>query len=156
LKQEAENVSISREAIDDSLSRLNRFKLIVYDNQDPEGLETASYFTITTTGSYYLKVLSRRFVYLDLIWMDTPIADANLEYELRRLIDVTDLTQRFERTLKFLNYLKEMEQNDFKSNPSYHLSPLGQHVFMDKIIRAFRRERKIIRQKLKRKGIIVK
>jgi len=89
LKQEAEKLLISGEAIEDSLTRLARFKLIVFDHQDPEGVKTASYFAITQTGIYYLEELSRRFVYLDHVWMDTPIADENLEKEIKMMHSYT-------------------------------------------------------------------
>jgi KaiC/GvpD/RAD55 family RecA-like ATPase len=148
LKEEAEKISITGEAIEDSLTRLARFKLIVFDNQDPEGLKTASYFKITQTGIYYLEELSRRFVYLDHVWMDTPIADENLEKELRYSIDEVEMNKRFERTEKFLNYLKKMEEMDFEMNPFYYNSALGNYRFMKQIIEGYNADKKYILNRL--------
>jgi len=151
LKQEAEKISISSEATEDSLTRLARFKLIIFDHQDPEGVKTASFFKITQTGIYYLEELSRRFVYLDHIWMDTPIADDNLEKELRYSIQATDMNERFSRTEKFLDYLEEMERIDFETNPFYYNSELGRYKFMKQVIRGYEEDKNYILKKLLRK-----
>jgi len=151
LKQEADKISISGEATEDSLTRLARFKLIVFDHQDPECVKTASYFKITQTGLYYLEGLSRRFVYLDLVWIDTPIADENLEKELRYSTQAIDMHERFERTEKFIDYLKEMERIDFEANPFYYNSELGRHAFVNQIARGFREDKKYILEKLMKK-----
>ena len=148
LKQEAEKVQTIEEAIDDSLRKLAKFNLIMFENQSPVGLETASYFKITTNGVYYLNVLSHRFSYLDLMWMDTPVADINLETELRHSIDRTDMSTRFERTDKFLKYLSEMERIDFETNPDYRLSELGRHTFMQSISKTYRMQKKYILSRL--------
>lgn len=151
LKQEAEKILISEEAVEDSLIKLARFKLIVFDHQDPEGVKTASYYKITQTGIYYLEELSHRFVYLDLVWMDTSISDEKLEKELRYVIEERDLPIRFTRTENFLNYLKEAEEIDFDSNPVYYHSELGKYKFMSHIIRGYRNNKRYITDKLLRK-----
>jgi len=152
LKEEAEKISISDEAIEDSLTKLARFKLIVFDHQDPEGVKTASFYRITQTGVYYLEQLSRRFVYLDLMWMDTPVADDNLERELRYAIDRIDLPLRFERTEKFLDYLQKMETMDFKTNPLNYQSELGRYTFVKQIMKGYRADKRYITEKLLRKN----
>jgi KaiC/GvpD/RAD55 family RecA-like ATPase len=151
LKQEAEKISISGEAIEDSLTRLARFKLIVFDHQDPEGVKTASYFGITKTGLYYLEELSHRFVYLDHVWMDTPIADENLEREMRHSIHTPDMLKKFERTEKFLNYLENMERVDFEANPFYYASGFGKYKFMSSIIKGYQEDKQYILKKLMQK-----
>jgi len=151
LKQKAEKISVSGEAIEDSLTRLARFKLIVFDHQDPEGVKTASYFKITQTGIYYLEELSHRFVYLDHVWMDTPIADDNLEKELRYSIQTIDMNERFVRTEKFLGYLEKMEKIDFETNPFYYNSELGRYKFMGQIMRGYKEDKKYILEKIMRK-----
>lgn len=148
LKQEAEKLSINEEAIEDSLARLARFKLIVFDHQDPEGVKRASHFKITQTGVYYLEQLSRRFVYIDLVWIDTPIADDNLEGELRYTIGKTDMPSRLERAEKLLDYLQKMEKIDFETNPFYYKSALGHYTFMSRIIDGFKSDRKYISERM--------
>jgi len=151
LKEEAEKISISGEAIEDSLTRLARFKLIVFDHQDPEEVKTASYFAITQTGIYYLEELSRRFVYLDHVWMDTPVADDNLEKELRYSIRATEMDKRFSRTEKFLDYLEKMERIDFETKPFYYKSELGRYEFMKQIKSGYRKDKQYILKRLVQK-----
>lgn len=148
LIQDAEKISISKEAIEDSLVRLARFKLIVFDHQDPNDVKTASYFKITQTGIYYLEQLSRRFVYIDLVWMDTPIADDRLERELRYTLHETGTRERFKRAEKFLGYLRNMERADFETNPSYYQSALGHYDFANRIIRGFNSDKRYISQRM--------
>lgn len=152
LKQEGEKIGISWEAVEDSLTKMARFGLVIFENQNPEGIKEASYYKITPTGTYYLEELSRRFVYLDLVWVDTPIADANCEKDLRYLADEIDMKTRFERTDKFVQYLCKMEQADFETNPFFHGSDLGKYQFMDRIARGFKDDKKYIEDKLMQKA----
>ncbi|MCJ7633102.1 hypothetical protein MUP77_12010, partial [Candidatus Bathyarchaeota archaeon] len=153
LKQEAEKISVSEEAVEESLAKMAGFGLIVFDNQDPGEVKKASYFMIAPTGTYYLEELSRRFVYLDLIWVDTPIADEEQERELRYMMDEFDMEKRFKRTRKFLDYLCEMEEADFQQYPFYYGSDLGKHRFMDRIVQGFKADMEYILFKLPKKDI---
>ena len=80
--------------------------------------------------------------------MDTPIADNHIESELRHLIDKIDLPPRFDRTEKFLEYLKQMERIDFETNPTYCTSELGKYTFMDKIIPLFKIDKTYIERSI--------
>lgn len=151
LKQEAEKISINKDAIEESLGNLARFGLVIFDNQNPEKVKEASYFSITPTGLYYLEELSHRFVYLDLVWTDTPIADENVEKQLRRLVQEVDIYKRFERTEIFLGYLCKMEQIDFEENPFYYGSELGRQKFMDRVVEGYKRDRQYIEERLPEK-----
>lgn len=144
LCEEASNISINPKAIDDSLLKLAKYDLIILDTRSKVSLENASYFKITETGNYYLDFLLSRFVYLDLVWADTPIADIDAVTKLRSLLREIDLRKRFERTEIFLEYLKYMEERDIELNPKYKTSDLGKHRFMSKIISRFEKEKNIV------------
>jgi hypothetical protein len=102
-------------------------------------------------GAYYLTELVSKFHYLDLVWMDTPIADPAVVNELLKHVvesepykSIWDLDQRFARTRLFLNYLIEMEKRVYQENPELRDSPLTRTEFMPKILVAFEKERKYI------------
>jgi len=137
LIQEAEDLFISKDAVIDSLKKLAHFDLIRFDNQSKQDIESAMYFKITATGGYYLVVLVKRFIYLDIIHIDTPIADINVVNEIRRHIDATLLDEKFKRTITFIEYLKQMEEQEFADNPEYANSPLTNREFMKWIINSF-------------------
>ena len=58
------------------------------------------------------------------------------------------MNKRFERTEKFLNYLKKMEEMDFEMNPFYYNSALGNHRFMKRIIEGYNADKKYILNRL--------
>jgi KaiC/GvpD/RAD55 family RecA-like ATPase len=148
LKQEGEKILIGKEAIEEALTKLAQFGLVNFNNNDPSAIKTASYFKVTPTGLYYLEELCGRFVYLDLVWVDTPIADESLEKQLRYSIGETDMKIRFDRTSKFVDYLCKMEKTDFLDNPFYFGSPLGKYKFTDHIARGFEDDQKHIMERL--------
>lgn len=102
----------------------------------------------------------KRFVYLDLIWIDTPISDMLIHKELVNYIkvdalpksDKDKLTLRFERVEKFIKYLSDSEKNEFNLHPEYKESRLMYWEFMKNIEFNFHREREYIigKQNLKR------
>jgi len=151
--REAERVGITREAVSDSLITMARFSLVQFENQSKQGYKTATYVKLTNTGSYYLDELVRKFVYLDLVWIDTPISDVDvakklLRYivEFRRYKTPGDMEQRFQRTETFLEYLKEMEQRDFKNNPEFKDSDLTRKEFVPKIIESYKEKKEFIKK----------
>lgn len=151
---EAERMSINRGAIKDSLVRMAFFGLVEFENQSKSGYNTATYVRITNTGIYYLEELVHNFVYLDLVWMDTPIADRNLVRELLkhvvelRYLDIDQtLTERFHRTELFLDYLAKMEEKEFKDNTEITDSDLTQKRFMQKIIDSYAEQKEYIQTK---------
>jgi DNA-binding PadR family transcriptional regulator len=151
LMKEAFNILISPKAIEDALLRLAKRDLIVFDTKSRESVQNADYFRMTECGSYFLNVLSKNFVYLDSVWMDTPIADIDLVRELRQMINYNSLDARFERTDKFLNYLLAMEEEEKKRHPEHQSSPLGRFSFARSLISGFDREKQAIMQSFWRK-----
>lgn len=71
-------------------------------NHKGESLAGATAMRIMPRGTYYFEILSRRFVYLDAILLDTPIADGRARSELR---PVRYLADRLLRCKRFLGYL---------------------------------------------------
>jgi len=144
---EGEKIKISPEAIRDALFKLSRYGLIILDNRSRETLEGASYFKITDSGSYYIHVLIRRFPYLDLVWVDTPISDIDLVRYLRSLLEETDLNIRFERTRQFIDYLSHMEERQFQLYPELKGSKLGKYVYVKNMTKSFEKQKSYILRK---------
>ena len=151
LNKEASDVRISLDAIADSLVKLARYGLIVLDTRARDSLKNASYFKITECGHYYLHFLVDRFAYLDLMWMDAPIADVDLVKDLRSHINDVDLDNRFDRTKKFLDYLTRMEEKELTMNPEYQGSKLCKYRFMGRIMQNFEKDKKYILDRIPKK-----
>jgi len=149
--REAERMSINKGAIKDSLIKMAFFGLVEFENQSKHGYKTATYVRITNTGTYYLEELVRNFVYLDLMWIDTPISNRDLVRELLKcVVELKDLrvdeslAQRFDRTEKFLDYLMEMEEQEFKNSPEIKDSDLTQVHFIPDIRKNYDETKKYI------------
>ena len=151
LKSEAETLFINPKAIEESLLMLAKFDLVCLENQSKTDIKTASYFCLTSTGSYYLTKLSKHFIYLDLIAGDTPISDINVVNKIKELIDSTVMEDRFKKTETLLNYLKECEDDEFRERPEYKDSDLTNKKFMGDIIRNLNKEKEDIREKIERR-----
>jgi hypothetical protein len=151
LSQEAGDISISRSAIEDALILLAKFGLIELNTRSKVDLKEASHFKITDCGAFFLRLLSMRFSYLDLILADTPIADADVALKIRHLLPSRELADRFERTHLFVSYLKKMEDKEFVNSPEYELNAFGKHKFGQKIVSSFDKEKKYIIESQKRK-----
>ena len=141
LMKDATDVSISIKAVEESLKRMAERNLIVFDTRSKENVETADFFRITEGGSFMLNKLIKKFVYLDSVSMDTPIADPDLVTTLRTLIDSTSLDARFKRTEKFLDYLEDMEIKEKSRHPEYQSSQLARGNFTKSMISGFESER---------------
>lgn len=146
---------MNRKAIEDSMKKLSHFGLIEYNNQNKEGFDTANYARITNTGAYYLRELASSFAYIDLVFEDTPICDDKTLQILKKKLNVEyiankreRLEARFERTETFLNYLKEMEDDEFKKNPQLTLCDLTKSTFMDTLIEECYNQISYIREKV--------
>jgi KaiC/GvpD/RAD55 family RecA-like ATPase len=153
--EDAESAGMNRKTIENSLSGLSHFGLVEFDNQNKEGYATAQYVRMTATGIYYLEELAHSFPYLDLVFMDTPICEGKTLQELRKglsadlILDKKDrIEARFKRTEIFLKYLKQMEDDEFKSNPELSFSDLTKIRFMDSIIKKWEEQVQYIREKL--------
>ena len=147
----AEEVSINRRAISDSLKKLAFFGLVQFENQMKDGYDKASHVRITRSGSYYLKELAHKFQYVDLVWMDTPISDPNLVREQKKHFVETrgyktsqQLDERFLRTKLFLDYLAKREEKEFKENPEFLDSTFARKKFMPDISKSFEKQKDFI------------
>ena len=148
---DAQTSNISKNAIEYTIKILAQYGLIEFDNQSKEGYDYASYLRITNTGIYYYNKLIKKFVYLDLIWGDTPISHPPTLRSLRKMIKADEIRNDFERTLYrfertdiFLNYLKNMEINEWLDYPELIYSDLSKEKFMDKIIQEYESEKQYI------------
>lgn len=133
----AEDVSIRREVIIDSLLRLSLFNLVEYDNLSKINLDNAAYVKITPAGRYYLTELIFKFVYLDSIITDIPISEQSLLRQFRYLINSTELKYRVERVDRFVKYLIDSEINDFKDYPQFSQSSFTNRYFAKEISKSF-------------------
>lgn len=147
---EAERVLISQKAIGGSLSTLAYYGLVEFDNQSKKGYNTATHVRITATGEYYLESLIHKFVYLDHVWVDTPLCDERLASKLGKYIKREAIEDRFERTDLFLQYLREKEKEERTNNPEFTDSDLTSTLFMDRITDHYEEEKKYIRMRRRR------
>lgn len=69
---------------------------------------------ITAAGSYYWRYLVRSFVYMDLVFIDTPITDVALAKRLGNMAEMVDMNVRFERVRAFIEYLAKKEEYELK------------------------------------------
>lgn len=114
------------------------------DTRSAETLEGAAFFKVTECGAYYVDVLINRFAYVDLVLADTPIADPDLVTYLRKVIYLTELEARFDRTKRFISYLREMEDREMNLNPEFRESPLAKYRFTSTMDAQFDKEREYI------------
>jgi len=153
IAEEANKISISREAIEEALLRMAECGLVVLNTQSRKNLSGASHFKITECGVYFLHLLIKRFSYIDLILADTPIADADVALRIRHLLPSGELNNRFERTQLFLNYIETMEDREFQNMPEYQWSQLGKYKFAKKMLTNFDSEKRYIIESQERKAL---
>lgn len=151
LKEDAHGISISTEAIEDSLLKLAKYGLILLNTRSRSNLNDASHFKITQCGNYYLQVLIKRFYYIDLMLADSPIADIDLTNEIRYMLPSRKLESRFERSRRFLEYLERMECREHELHPEYRLSPLGKYLYAANMISSFNYEKRYITKRIAEK-----
>ena len=151
LREEGNSIGISNDAIELSLEKMGRYGLVIFDNRSRSGLDGASYFKISDCGSYYLHVLTKRFSYLDLMWIDTPIFDYDLVVYLRKIMEEKRVEIRFERTKKFIEYLNYVEERESQLYPNYNDSKLGKHKYVKEMLKSFNNQKNYIQRKLRNK-----
>lgn len=125
----AEDVTLPRNVVIDSLSRLSQFSLVLYDNQSRTDLVTASFVKITPAGDLYLNDLIHQFGYLDNVLFDTPVADTDLVSQIRHSLNEYSLPNRVNRTKLFIQYLLKSEQSEFANRPQLLQSEFGNKLF---------------------------
>ena len=143
---------ISREAIEDALLQLVKYRLILLNTRSVTDLNGASHYRITDCGTYFLHVLITRFSYIDLVLANTPISDPDVALNIRYRLPNSELGVRFERTQLFTNYLRAMEEREFQTFPEYPFSSLGKYKFAKKIDSGFVHEKTYILKSQRRKG----
>jgi hypothetical protein len=143
-----EGVSIKKEVVIDSLLRLSGFNLVEFDNQSRTDIKNAVYTKITASGKYYINNITKEFVYLDSVFIDTPISSIQLFGILTRSLNETDLDKRLARTKCFIEYLCECEKDEHKDHPEYFHNELTNVVFCDNIYNHFLHFEKYISNKL--------
>lgn len=77
-------------------------------------LNGADALRITAAGAYYWRYFVRSFAYIDLVFVDTPLADDKIVRRLENMADTTDMTIRFERVQLFIEYLARKESEDLQ------------------------------------------
>ena len=125
-----ESVSIRKNVVIDTLVRLSGFNLIEYDNQSRTNIDNATYAKLTAAGKYYYEVLSSEFTYLDLVMVDTPLSDEDLNSTLTKEIYDTDLECRVKKVGMFIDYLENTEQNEIQTHPEYSFSEVTNNQFV--------------------------
>jgi predicted type IV restriction endonuclease len=133
----AEEVSITRDVIYDSLLRLIKYKLVECDNLSVTDLKNASFVKITPSGKYYLGYLGNIFIYSDLIYIDTPISDKNVIDKLKKFVQSTELSKRLYRMKIFLQYIVDSETKEFCVHPEYATSDFTNRLFGQEIMEEF-------------------
>jgi len=149
--EEAGQILVSREAIEDSLLELARYGLIMLNTRSRSDISKASHFKITDCGTFFLHVLIMRFSYIDLVLAHTPIADPDMALRIRGLLPSRLLSDRFERTQLFVDYLVEMEKREFENSPENKLSSFGKYRFMKKVSRIYAKNKEHIVESQKQK-----
>jgi nitrate reductase NapAB chaperone NapD len=145
----ASGVFIKKEVVIDSLLRLSYYNLVEYDNQSKTQIDSATYVKITPSGKYYLTNLKQEFVYLDSVFVDTPVSDrATFDY-VRNFSNSTDLEKRLSRTRKFVDYLYNSENEEFREHPEYLSNEFTNKKFAKDVASAFGGIEKEIRIKNK-------
>ena len=111
IHQEFKKIGTSESDIIESLRILSSNLLLendLYDRSNP-----GKAYRITGAGRYYLRYLSNKFSYLDLVCQDTPIADRSVCDLIKDNVNRKELDDRFRRVAAFLNYLLGEEEREF-------------------------------------------
>jgi hypothetical protein len=115
-------------------------QLVELDTRMTDTISGASYIRITPSGVFYINELYKRFVYLDLVWQDTPFSNPSISQELARQINRLDLEERFRRVEIFLKYLQDEENQEVnKFTLDDALGILAEKV-MPTLLKSFRGE----------------
>lgn len=95
-----------------SLRRLTEGALIENELRALKHLGEAQAIRITPAGRYYLTILLRQFPYIDLVMQDTPFFDMEAFQAIAKLCEETDMSLRFQRCEKFIDYLQDQEEEE--------------------------------------------
>jgi hypothetical protein len=104
---------------------------------------------ISASGSYYWRYLIRSFVYLDLVYLDTPIESRDLALRLGGKAEHTDMVTRFSRVTAFSQYMAEKERQEVLE-VKHGVRPYG-IALMEDIHKQVQDEIRAIRSKSKKR-----
>jgi hypothetical protein len=111
IKSEFGKIGTSEADLEESLRILAAYLLVENDRYDRSMVGNA--YRITWAGRYYLRYLSDKFTYLDLVCQDTPISDPKVFDTIKELVGSGDLEIRFKRVAAFVNYLLGEEEREY-------------------------------------------
>ncbi len=111
-------------------NRLIERRLIESDNRQVDGLVGARCLRLTRSGAYYASFLVRRFQYLDLVCLDTPIWDKRVTNELRTRATTAEIEARVIRVEWLIQYLQREEERSLTTCPRN----LAKQAFGDRLI----------------------
>lgn len=95
-------------------SELLRRGLIEAEPPRVSDVREADAIKVSAAGAYYWHYLIRAFAYLDLVFIDTPIADQGVAKTLATMADLSDMNVRFERVRAFLAYMEKCERDELQ------------------------------------------
>lgn len=133
--------------------------LIETNTKATDTINNSSHIKITSAGKYY-DFLIKRFVYLDLVLIDTPLDDENIREELFKIsVEIDKIPdhekysktlQRFERTELFIKYLKKEEDDEEKKYPAMRSCDDFKENISLSILNEFQSDRHFILNSIKR------
>jgi predicted type IV restriction endonuclease/DNA-binding PadR family transcriptional regulator len=150
----------NRDDIINTLNRLVRKGLVESNTRSRESVEDAAYVRITAAGWYYIRYLISKFVYLDLVIVDTPIDDRSVSNNLFKMtIDIASfpdrddnklekIEKRFSRVEQFLDYLDEQEKIEFSLSSKINDIPEISEKWIPDLKQQFDSEREWIRRRI--------
>lgn len=122
---EIQSLGYTQSQIENALRRATNKKLIETSqrftfDEDESGLigDMPEKFRITTIGAYHLQRWMTNFAYIDAILFDTPIFDEAIKNELNNKLESFDIKDRYERAIKFREYLITV-WNNMINKPNY-------------------------------------
>ena len=149
---------------EDAIRTLNRLlyrQLIEANTRSTDSIAGASHVRVTSAGWYHSKFLAGLFAYLDLVLQDTPIDDSGVEKALRDSVSKVDnladreaekvdrMSARFERVSRFLEYLQEQEELEYKDRDLVGLAGVVGTRFVPTLRSEFEKERNWIERRLR-------
>ena len=132
IRSEFGKIGTSETDIAESLRSLGSLALVENDVYDFQNISAA--YRITPAGRYYMRYLSGRFSYLDLVLQDTPISDREVFQTIKDLIGKKEMEDRFRRVTEFVLYLTNEEEREYPAIISTSESlPLRRKLMPEKV-----------------------
>jgi len=132
IRKEFKRIGTSDTDISESLRALSAQALVENDIYDFHEISAA--YRVTHAGRYYMRYLSGRFSYIDLVLQDTPISDSSTFQLLKKLATSKDMDDRFNRVTAFATYLNAEEEREYPVITSMSESlPLRKRLMPEKL-----------------------